>query len=73
MRVLLAYLREGSNMTQTELSRRAKVSQGYYSGIESGTRCPSPAVASRIAEVLGLSDEDIFRVFYAGEKNVRKN
>lgn len=71
MRVTLACIREGINMTQTELSKRAKVSQGYYSDIESGTRCPSPAVASRIAKVLGLPDADIFRVFYSEQKSDR--
>jgi putative transcriptional regulator len=67
MRVRLANLREGCNLTQSEISRRAKISQGYYSDIESGTRCPSPGVAGRIARVLDLRDEEMFRVFYSKE------
>ena len=67
MRVKLANLREGSNMTQAEISKRAKISQGYYSDIESGTRWPSPSVAGRIARVLELRDEEMFRVFYSKE------
>lgn len=67
MRLALATLREGNNLTQTELSRLAKVSQGYYSDIESGFKCPSPVVASRIAGVLNIRDEDMFRVFYSQE------
>jgi transcriptional regulator with XRE-family HTH domain len=65
MRLVLANLREGNNLTQSELSRRANLSQGYYSDIESGLRCPSPAVAGRIAKVLMIRDEDMFRVFYS--------
>lgn len=67
MRVRLSNLREGCNLTQAEISKRAKISQGYYSDIESGTRCPSPGVAGRIARVLELRDEDMFRVFYSKE------
>jgi transcriptional regulator with XRE-family HTH domain len=67
MRVKLANLREGCNMTQAEFSKRANISQGYYSDIESGIRCPSPGVAGRIARVLNLRDEDMFRVFYSKE------
>jgi transcriptional regulator with XRE-family HTH domain len=67
MRVRLANLREGCNLTQAEISKRAKISQGYYSDIESGTRCPSPSVAGRIARVLDLRDEEMFRVFYSKE------
>ncbi|MGE5494428.1 MAG: helix-turn-helix transcriptional regulator [Burkholderiales bacterium] len=67
MRVRLANLREGCNLTQAEISKRAKISQGYYSDIENGTRCPSPSVAGRIARVLNLRDEEMFRVFYSKE------
>lgn len=67
MRVKLANLREGRNLTQVEISKRADISQGYYSDIESGTRCPSPRVAGRIATVLDLREEDMFRVFYSKE------
>ncbi|MGI5849293.1 MAG: helix-turn-helix domain-containing protein [Christensenellales bacterium] len=66
MRLILANLRESTNLTQTKISRCAKISQGYYSDIESGTRCPSPDVACRIAKVLGISEQDMFRVFYSG-------
>ena len=67
MRLILANLREGNNFTQTEISRHANISQGYYSDIESGSRTPSPDVACRIAKVLSIRDEDMFRVFYMGE------
>ena len=67
MRVLLANLRESTNMTQTQISRCARISQGYYSEIESGFRCPSPSVAEKIAGVLQISEQDMFRVFYSKE------
>jgi transcriptional regulator with XRE-family HTH domain len=67
MRVKLANLREGRNLTQAEISKKANISQGYYSDIESGTRCPSPNVANRIAMVLELREEEMFRVFYLKE------
>jgi len=65
MRVTLARIRESANLTQTQLSRSAQISQGYYSDIEGGVRCPSPRVALRIARVLGIKDQDIYSVFYA--------
>lgn len=65
MRVRLAMMRESKDLTQSEISKKANISQGYYSDIESGTRCPSPGVAGRIARVLELRDEDMFRVFYS--------
>lgn len=70
MRVILAMIREGSNITQMQISRCAGISQGYYSDIEGGLRCPSPEVAVRIAHVLGIPESDIFRVFYAGTQKM---
>ena len=66
MRLALAYLRESRNMTQTQVSQYARIPQGYYSDIESGLRCPSPDVASRIARVLEIPESDMFHVFYSG-------
>lgn len=71
MRVGLAMLREGANYTQTQISRCAGISQGYYSDIESGVRCPSPEVALRIANILAIPEKDLFQVFYAGQQTRR--
>ncbi|MFA5676275.1 MAG: helix-turn-helix transcriptional regulator [Christensenellales bacterium] len=71
MRVILAMIREGANISQTQISRNAGISQGYYSDIECGLRCPSPDVAVRIARVLDIPEGEIFRVFY-DEKQRRK-
>lgn len=72
MRIRLAMLREGANITQTQISQRAGISQGYYSDIESGVRCPSPIVAMRIARALDIPDADIFCIFYAEEQRKRR-
>ncbi|MEL7603924.1 MAG: helix-turn-helix transcriptional regulator [Bacillota bacterium] len=61
----MARMRENASLTQTQLSRAANISQGYYSDIEGGTRCPSPGVAGRIARVLGIGEQDVYGVFYA--------
>lgn len=66
MRLALAYLRESRDMTQTQVSKQAKISQGYYSDIESGLRCPSPGVANRIAKVLDIPENEMFHIFYCG-------
>ena len=71
MRVTLARLRESANLTQAQLSRAAAISQGYYSDIEGGVRCPSPRVAGRIAQALGIGEQDMYRVFYAQEQERR--
>lgn len=65
MRLILANLRESNNMTQAEIAKCARISQGYYSDIESGLRCPSPNVAGKIAKVLDIAEQEMFRVFYA--------
>ncbi len=67
MRVLLASRRESIKMTQTQVSKNANISQGYYSDIESGFRCPSPSVAESIARVLNINEQDMFRFFYSKE------
>ena len=71
MRVTLARLRESANLTQAQLSRAAAISQGYYSDIEGGVRCPSPRVAGRIAQALGIGEQDMYRVFYVKEQERR--
>ena len=68
MRLALAYIRENKDLTQTEVSRHAKISQGYYSDIEGGLRCPSPGVANRIAKVLEISEKDMFHIFYSPDE-----
>lgn len=40
--------------TQKNVAEKAGISQNFYSCIENGQRCPSPKVAQRIGEVLGI-------------------
>lgn len=40
--------------TQKSVAEKAGISQNFYSCIENGQRCPSPKVAQRIGEVLGV-------------------
>jgi transcriptional regulator with XRE-family HTH domain len=45
-------LREWQNVTQTYLSFKTNLSQGYISDIENGRRTGTPAALRRIANVL---------------------
>lgn len=40
--------------TQKIVAEKIGISQNFYSCIENGQRCPSPRVAQRIGEVLGI-------------------
>ena len=53
-RVALAELRKLSGLSQAELARRGRFSQGYISELEKGTKQPSPAMVKRLAGVLGV-------------------
>jgi transcriptional regulator with XRE-family HTH domain len=54
-------LREALDMTQEQLSKRARVSQSYLSQLESGSRGKMPGlkVAQKIAKALNVSLEDL--------------
>ena len=55
MSATIRKLRERHNMTQTELAKRVKVTQGYISQLEAGTKKELGAkVALRLADVLGV-------------------
>lgn len=56
----LTELRIRKGMLGTDLARDVGITrQGVY-GIESGRANPSPALAKKIAEVLGVEFDDIF-------------
>src|SRR5579863_9767807 len=48
------------DLTQQEVGRRIKTSTPYVGHLESGKRHPSNKVLSRLAEVLGLEQRDLF-------------
>ena len=55
MSATIRKLRERHNMTQTELAKRVKVTQGYISQLEAGTKKELGAkVALRLADALGV-------------------
>lgn len=59
---VLAAVRTLAGLTQSELADRIGVHRSYISMLESGSRTtPSDAVLYRIAEVCGISYEDLCR------------
>ena len=53
---VLRRLREAKGLTQTELAKRAKITDEYVSMLESGAkRNPSFEVLKRLAKALGIS------------------
>jgi transcriptional regulator with XRE-family HTH domain len=50
---------EGRGLTQTDLARRAGVTQGEISRIEAGTRRPGMDVLMRLGRVLNCKVDDI--------------
>ena len=56
---MLKQLREERHLTQTELARRAEVTVGFISLVESGQRDPSLTVLRRLAKVLGVTVGDL--------------
>jgi len=52
-------LRAALGLRVSDLAQRAEVSTGYASNIEHGRKQPSPAVAVRLARVLGASLDSI--------------
>jgi transcriptional regulator with XRE-family HTH domain len=57
---LLKIAKTGNSLR--EFSKKIGVSQGYLSLLLTGDKNPSPTVANKIAEGLGLQVEDIFLV-----------
>ena len=51
--------RINQGLSLTELARRVGVSKSFISTIERGHRRPSPSVAAGIADVLGVSIQEI--------------
>ena len=58
----LAELRMDNGLTQQALSDSAEVSRKSINAIENGIYVPSTVLALKIAETLGCSVEDIFKL-----------
>lgn len=50
----IAYAREHSNMTPTELARNAKVAASTITGVEAGLQAPSFKTMTAIADALSM-------------------
>jgi transcriptional regulator with XRE-family HTH domain len=46
-------------VTQSDLARRLRMSQGYFSRIELGRKCPSLRTLERLSEEIGISVSDL--------------
>jgi XRE family transcriptional regulator, master regulator for biofilm formation len=58
--VVLKALREDKEMTQIELSKKAKVAQSYIAMLEgSEKKNPSLAILNRLAKALGVSVSEL--------------
>lgn len=57
----LSKLREKKGWTQERLVRKIGVSRGLIAQVEVGDRRPYPSLKKRIAEVLGVPEEKIFK------------
>ena len=53
-------IRKTRNLSQAQIARAAGITRVYYTLIENGQRSPSPRVLKAIANVLGMSMDDVF-------------
>ena len=58
----LEVVRKSAGLTQQQLSELAEVSRKSINAIENGVYVPSTVLALKIAETLGCSVEDLFRL-----------
>ena len=58
----LEIARKSVGLTQQQLSERAEVSRKSINAIENGVYVPSTVLALKIAQTLGCSVEDLFRL-----------
>lgn len=55
-------LREGCGYNQVQFAERIEVNQGYISEVERGLKMPNIELLFRIATVLNVSIEDLFKI-----------
>ncbi len=63
-KVNLQHSRNNAGLTQEGLAHRLGLKRITIARYENGTRRPSPEIATRIGEVLGLSKEELWEMFY---------
>ena len=62
---ILRQLRQQRNISQIVLARMTEVDNSYISRLEKGSRTPSLALLTRIADALHLGPEERFRLYSA--------
>lgn len=60
MRRTLEQLRKAAGLTHEDMAKRLGITRQYYGMIERGARTPTLDLALRIAELLGVSVEELF-------------
>ena len=55
----IEYWRNKFNISQSELARRAEISQGHVSKLEKGTKTPSLVMIFKIAKALEICPKDL--------------
>ena len=60
--IVLRRLREGKDLTQVELAKKAKLTQSYLAELERSDKTnPSLAILQRLAKALGLPIANLLR------------
>lgn len=62
---ILRLARERAGVGLRNLARQAGIDAGYVTHLEAGRRCPSAAVAQRLAELLPLTDDERTQLYAA--------
>lgn len=57
-------IRIKKNFTQTELAKKAHISQSYLSELESNKKSPTLRQLCRIAEALSVQPEELWFIIY---------
>lgn len=63
--MLSQYLRQfriENNLTQSEMAKKLRTAQGYYSQIETGSKKPGFTMVKRLSEVLNVPESFIRRL-----------
>lgn len=63
----LQHKRNIAGLTQEGLARRLGLKRITIARYENGTRRPSPEIANRIGNILGLSKDELWAMFYEKE------
>ncbi len=66
----LAQIRIEKGLYQKDVARAAGVTRAFYTQVENGSRVPSIAVAKLMADVLGMTLDEFFRVLEVPDRNL---